>query len=336
MEKQGLNTGVIATLSGLEEIRDEWTELWKKCGWATPFQAPQWLIPWWRHFGKEGLFTVTVRTGGRLTGLAPFFIYSPLSDIRRMIFIGTGISDYLDILFEPGSAEIVAEAILDRLLKSASMWDRCELDELRAGSPLLTLKAPEGFDIRISDADICPFIKLPQRAGELYSGLSPKYRRKVSKGKREMAATGGLRVEEACKATLREFLTDLFALHGARWGGEGLPGVLSDNNLQRFHFDAAEGLYDIGCLRLHRLVFKGENAAALYSLIKGGQVFCYLSGFEPKFGRFSPGRYLMAYAIERAIEEGFEIFDFMRGGEPYKYFWGAVNRVNYRFVLAGC
>ena len=37
---------------------------------------------------------------------------------------------------------------------------------------------------------------------------------------------------------------------------------------------------------------------------------------------------LTAHAIEQAIAEGCREIDFLRGQEPYKYGWGAVDRWN--------
>jgi CelD/BcsL family acetyltransferase involved in cellulose biosynthesis len=39
---------------------------------------------------------------------------------------------------------------------------------------------------------------------------------------------------------------------------------------------------------------------------------------------------LINAAIEHAIREGCEEFDFLRGVEPYKYAWGAANQHTYR------
>jgi CelD/BcsL family acetyltransferase involved in cellulose biosynthesis len=42
------------------------------------------------------------------------------------------------------------------------------------------------------------------------------------------------------------------------------------------------------------------------------------AGFEPGLARFRPGAVLLGYAIEHAIEEGNEVFDFLRGEHRYK------------------
>ena len=55
-----------------------------------------------------------------------------------------------------------------------------------------------------------------------------------------------------------------------------------------------------------------------------------LAGFDPAFSKLSPGTLTIGHAIDQAIREGATEFDFLRGGEPYKYHWGAVDRVNFR------
>ncbi len=59
----------------LESLRPEWSELWNHSPRATPFQSPEWLLPWTRHlFGGGDILAMTSRDEtGRLIGLAPLF-----------------------------------------------------------------------------------------------------------------------------------------------------------------------------------------------------------------------------------------------------------------------
>lgn len=47
----------------------------------------------------------------------------------------------------------------------------------------------------------------------------------------------------------------------------------------------------------------------------------------------SPGTILFAHAIEDAVREGAHEMDLLRGGEPYKFGWGAEPRFNQRRVF---
>src|SRR5688500_8342330 len=93
----------ITTTGGLEGHVPEWCALWKRCSHVTPFQAPEWLVPWWRHLGCGHLRVLTLRRSGELVGLAPLFARPPWrSGLCRVGFLGAGASDYLGVLLVPG------------------------------------------------------------------------------------------------------------------------------------------------------------------------------------------------------------------------------------------
>jgi CelD/BcsL family acetyltransferase involved in cellulose biosynthesis len=77
---------------------------------------------------------------------------------------------------------------------------------------------------------------------------------------------------------------------------------------------------------------RARTISAQYVLIDRGRAYAYISGFDPEWARYSLGTLLIAFAIERAIDEGCREFDFLRGREQYKYGWGAVNRATVRLV----
>jgi CelD/BcsL family acetyltransferase involved in cellulose biosynthesis len=60
----------------------------------------------------------------------------------------------------------------------------------------------------------------------------------------------------------------------------------------------------------------------------------YNSGLDPAAYRLSPGIILMAHLIRHAIErQEHEIFDFLRGDEPYKYSLGGTDTHIYRLSV---
>jgi len=73
-------------------------------------------------------------------------------------------------------------------------------------------------------------------------------------------------------------------------------------------------------------------AASLTFLFKD-EVLLYNSGFDPQYSYLSPGLVLKAYLIRKSIEEGKKRFDFLRGGEKYKYDLGGKERKLYKVTF---
>src|ERR1700737_3213818 len=93
-----MDTALLTTFDALSEVSGEWLDLWRRSFDATPFHSPMWLLPWWQHFGSNDLQVITLRDRARLEALAPLYVLRE-DDESLGLFLGTGISDYLDILW---------------------------------------------------------------------------------------------------------------------------------------------------------------------------------------------------------------------------------------------
>lgn len=318
----------LSSFEGLAGLRPEWSRLWAQCPWATPFQSPEWLLPWWEHLGRGDLWTLTVRRDGELIGLAPLYIFR-----GRVLFLGTGVSDYLDVLLAPGyDLHRTAALVFEHLAGSSSLWEICDLQEVRAESPLMSAERPRNVLCSTDPLGVCPVLVLsgiPEPSPSDHPVLRTSYR----KAWRNIRNSGKAWVETAREENLDSCLSALFRLHGARWAKRRHPGVLADLKVREFHRKAARGLLAAGCLRLYCLYFEGEIIAALYAFEQNRKVYCYLSGFNPRFERLSPGKVILGHTIENAIRAGVSEVDFLRGSESYKYQWGVRDRPNFRIVL---
>jgi CelD/BcsL family acetyltransferase involved in cellulose biosynthesis len=150
---------------------------------------------------------------------------------------------------------------------------------------------------------------------------------------RQLRSSGVLTYETADANSLHEFLDALFRLHASRWSLKDEPGVLGHPKIWPFHLEVARKFLDRGWLRLHGLRFNGALIAVLYAFSAKGRTFYYQSGFDAAFNRFSPGSLVLKYAIDEAIREGCHTFEFLRGREPYKYKWGATDRMHRSLLL---
>jgi CelD/BcsL family acetyltransferase involved in cellulose biosynthesis len=152
--------------------------------------------------------------------------------------------------------------------------------------------------------------------------------RDVRQGAARAAAHGGVTIERGDGDTLPAMLDELFRLHEARWQSRGEPGVLADPRVRAFHRDAARALHASGMLRLYRLRIGTHVAAVYYGFVWRNRAYAYIGGFDPELPRLSPGAQILHHVIGEAIAQGCTEFHFLRGGERYKYAWGAVDRWN--------
>jgi glycosyltransferase involved in cell wall biosynthesis len=215
------------------------------------------------------------------------------------------ISDYRDVLAADGDA---AEALWARL-------PPCTLDEIPPDSPFL-----EAIPGDVEDASWCPFVRLdPLR-------LPAKLEKNLRSQRRKLEQSGGVFCIASTDET-EEYLDALFALHAERWNG---AGVLAGEEIRAFHRRAAHAFARRGWLRFHGIRLEGRLRAVLYAFAKDRRVYYYLSGFDPALAEYGPGSLLIQEAMRHAIARGDCEFDFLRGAEPYKYRWGAENRINKR------
>ncbi|HVW84347.1 MAG TPA: GNAT family N-acetyltransferase, partial [Bryobacteraceae bacterium] len=236
----------LSSIEEMEQFRGEWTALWNSCPQATPFQSPEWLIPWTRHVFAGGEIRVgTICEGGRLVGLAPFFVYG--TDRRFLAFLGAGISEYGDVIALPGYERRCAELALGAFGPEIGL----DLTEIPAWSGVLT-----GKEERCS---VCPVLKLPVRDDLVDGIVDPKLRIDLRRARNRLEKQHEF---EFTALSVEGGMPELFRLHAARWAVSGEPGVLK--GLESFHCEAARQLAARGLLRLYGLRVDGVLAAIIY------------------------------------------------------------------------
>jgi len=322
-----LSTQLLSDLRDLKGLTAEWSDLCARCPDATPFQRPEWLLPWIEVFSPRDCFTITVRDGRRLIGLALLLIYQ--RDGKSILaFAGGGHSDYLGLLCDRGREAEVVESVL-AFVTTERQWDLLELTDLPADSPILELPVFQG---QIREHDSVSGLPLPPANEQLLRIFSKRQRSNLRNAASRLRRAGGGCVESVTIGTLKEFLDDMFRLHTTRWAQSGQPGVLREENTRAFHQRCAPALLQHGLLRIHRLRLGVQTIAVVYSLRDRGTVFCYVQGFDPAHSSLSPGTQLMFAVIEEAQRQGFRWFDFLRGQEAYKQHWRALPQPTFRIT----
>jgi CelD/BcsL family acetyltransferase involved in cellulose biosynthesis len=321
---------IIESLKELECLRTDWLALLKRSSTATPFQSPDWLIPWWRHFGTGRLCVLAFIEEMRLAGLAALFVTSSKDLHRSLRLIGTGNTDYLDIVVDDRVRQESVAAIFSYLCKTRREWDEVDFQNLPRASPLLARNTCSEFVEHVEEQDACPVLSLPASEEQFLATLPRRLRHNLNYYSHKLSTLGEMKIERAGEHDFTELFDAFVSLHEMRWRLNNMPGVLCDDGVQSFLREAALGLLSHGVLRLYGLRIDGRIIASLYGFRHALRAYYYLGGFDPEFRRYSPGTILVAHAIAEAIGEGAREFDFLRGREDYKYRWGAIDQIIYR------
>lgn len=319
---------LVADAGRLFSLEAAWWDLFERCAGATPFRSPAWLLPWWRTFAPGPLCTVAAWRGPNLVALAPLYREEAS---RRLLPLGIGLSDDLDLLVAPDAGPGVEAEMLDALSGVAG-WDALSLEELAPGAAALGWAAPPGWRDDVAAQSRCPALAWGDDAADPGAVVPPGKLRKLRMA-RHRAARRGAAVEAATPSTAPAHLDALFRLHAARWESRGEAGVLADASVQAFHREATPRLAAAGLLHATLLRIEGRVAGVFHGLRRGRTLHAYLGGFDPAFAFESPGTVLMGHALDAMMAGGAGTLSLLRGEEPYKYEWGAVDRINSRRLL---
>lgn len=322
---------------GFDALAEEWNAVVQRSKSNTLFLTREWQSTWWKHLGEGDLWILALREGenNRLVAIAPFyrvtFTEGELAGKRQMCLVGCiEVSDYLDLIIEEGWEEEACAAITEWLHgPDAPEWDLVDLCNLPEESQTWRIMpeylAQAGLAVRTFQEDVAPQFTLPLRYEEyLQNQVEKKQRHEIRRKQRRAEREAEVDfVVVGAQHCLEAEVDDFVALQRASRTDKSL---FMTPEMQRFFQAAARVLYDAGWLRLCFLTLNGEKAASLYAFEYNRRFLLYNSGYDPQLhAQLSPGWVILSYAIQYAIACGCRVFDFMQGGEEYKYRFGSLD-----------
>ena len=185
----------------------------------------------------------------------------------------------------------------------------------------------ESLGGKAEEVDVAPFLNLPASWDEYLFQLGRHDRHELRRKIRRLEKAGAFKIcHEGGVAEGDEFFRLM------KISGEDKRSFLSPD-MTRFFQDVISVFSPKKMLSLCFLKIKGENIAAVLSFVYRNDVLLYNSGFNPQFYKLAPGLILTAYLIKQSIENGIKRFDFLRGGERYKYNLGGKDRKLYKIIF---
>ncbi len=308
-------------------LEADWKELLAASHSHTVFSTWQWQQVWWQCFGHgRQLVLLTAREDGGLLGLMPLYRETIQGQAVLQLVGGVDVADYLEVIARRGRERQALGAFMDYL--RGQSWQLLDLHSIPASSPTLAfyqaLGEEAGFSVEIAQEEVCPAVDLPADWESYLAGLSREDRHELRRKLRRLrnsVAYSWYTVESA--EQLPSAVEAFLELHRK---SSRHKNSFWTQETDCFFRRLARAMFDEGWLRLSFLEVEGRRAASTFSFDYGGTVSLYNSGFDPEFAHLSVGVTAVAFGIQDCLALGRRTMDFLRGDEPYKYDFGAVDR----------
>lgn len=314
-----LRTETLGSVEALQGISGSWRALLRNSHAASIFQSPDWLIPWWRHFAPGELACVALWRDKELAGFAP--LYKEASS-GRLLPLGISLSDYLDLLIASDMAAPLLRALEAEMARTAGPAEICFPDVPPGASVLLM--SSQALAKSEAAGQVAPALLFGPAENPLQN--VPAHQRQNLRTAENRATRRGCAVVAVELKDFPRFVNDVMRLHAARRRDVGEQGLEKDARVLPFFIEAFSALAAEGLLRVYGLTCEGRLVGGYIGFLHRQVASYYFGGFDPTYSFQSPGTILIGHAMRRAAAEGAGIFDFLRGGERYKYACGAIDR----------
>jgi CelD/BcsL family acetyltransferase involved in cellulose biosynthesis len=313
---------VLQSPEEFERIRDEWNALTDRCVYPNSFIRAEWILIWWKWFGKTlGTFhTVTVHNENRLVAGLPLF-REKNGTLKLIGFDGMTCPEYLGLVVEP---ELIhsASAVLVDFLTEHTNWNELFFEDY-AVEDLGTSRFAELLKQRFSAWERTGegryYIPLPASYDEYLMTRGQMNRYKKRKELKKATEEYRARLVELDFAEIDQWFPVLRRLGISALAHKAVPPMQHDNFAGMVHDLIAE-LLPRKEFQIFLLYYGDTPAAFKMGFTFAGKFFDYQTGFDVSLpGR--AGNIVIHFIIKRLIEEGFKEFDFLRGLEDYKTHW---------------
>jgi CelD/BcsL family acetyltransferase involved in cellulose biosynthesis len=321
------------TLPEDSTLRMSWEHLVRTRTCGTTFHTPAWQEALARAYIRAGRYRLlTISDGPEVLGVLPLQIEAG----GTLETLGSMISDYLEPLVSEKRAEAVWASCLHALNRVPGVEAtqvilhncRCEHVDLYA---LGSAAAAEGFSVSTEECALTARVPLAPTWEEYLARLSGHDRKEIRRKLRNAQTKADAQLVVAgSEDEVRAALDNVFAYMRQAGGSKGMKAQWTYRPMFK---RATAGLTATGRIKVYILKLEGRDAAGLICFPSKDGPLLWAAGYDNAMCKWSPGIVLFAMAMQRAIAEGAQYFDLLRGQQRYKHELGAIESPIYRITL---
>ena len=312
-----------------EEMNAIWRDPQSGLQWDCLFMLPAWIKPWWDVFGDGNPLRLLVSgKNGAPLGIAPLKLQGETAS-----FLGSAdVCDYQDFIVAPGRETEFYKFLFDDLQERGVT--RLELNSVRPDAAAVRLVAAArraGYRIEREADDVSVIASLPDSWEAYLSELTGKQRHEIRRKLRRLHEAGSVsyRVTEN-RTDLRDDLPAFLHLFKTSRSDKA---AFMTSQMERFFTALVESLSPENIIKLYFLELEGKPTAAALCFEFESTTYLYNSGYDPRYRSLSVGLLSKAFSLNDSIERGRRQFDFLKGGEAYKYRLGGMPMQLHRYRI---
>jgi CelD/BcsL family acetyltransferase involved in cellulose biosynthesis len=325
MSKVAINFAVVSDDTGFRKLEGDWLRLSQGVDPSHFFQSFDWCWQAWKCLSskKDRRLRILVGdAGGEVVLILPLMVAG-----RFLRVLGSDLFEFHDVLIRPGPN------------RDAWFRDALEAAKHLGGSALLLRDVRQDSELggflcrqkgrgRSRIAGKTSYIRLCDFADwQAYFETLPKQlksdQRRQWKHLAQLSQPGRFEVVEDPAERLE--LSRWLHLEKTRWldaqkdlsGG----GIFGSEEYRDFLQAIVPVLAAQGQVMMCRIVSGTETLAGLLGFLCRGYFVFFIFAYDPKWSAYSPGRLVMAKAIEWCFSRNVRIFDMLSGAEEYKAVW---------------
>ncbi|MBA3474890.1 MAG: GNAT family N-acetyltransferase [Rubrobacter sp.] len=274
---------------------------------------------------------VTVRDEeGLLVGVLPLML-ERRAGFGRLLFVGTGLSDYLDVIARAGWEDMVFEAGVQALERIGS-WRIADLQLLRPEAAAWGILRRWHGPRTCVWQDGSPIIEV-KPWDELLTTLSKNLRSTVRRALRQ-AAADGLHRKMADATDAKQAAQRLVALHREAWQERDIGPEHLTQRFESFTIAAVDRMVsrELGGIS----EFWQDGEVLISDFLVFARDFCgtYILGASQKaLQQYQWSSLYVWDAVDVAHSKNKSYLDLLRGEEPYKLRWSSRIIPTHRLIL---
>jgi CelD/BcsL family acetyltransferase involved in cellulose biosynthesis len=331
---------VLADATAVEAIVPEWRELATAAA-RSPFESPDWLMPWYRHYaGASRPRVLTWRTAGRLVAVAPLVasrtrqLATALTELHFWAGFGPALRGQVDVLAGDEHRAPVLDGLAGWLRDGPVHWDVLNALRLPPGSEtpsaLVDAAVAGGWrTVRLTGVvrSVTYIIDLPADLEGWTRHLGSKARHNMRTEENRFTRAGGAFEQRTDPAVAADSVDAVRRLMAARWGHEELD-FGPDPAFEPFLTDAFRALLGAGALWVDIARDAFGIRACLVTIALNGRAVALVMGvsYDDDVRKMSLGKQLFDRSITEAVRRGCSTYDFLWAGGYKESFWHAEPR----------